>query len=167
MQLNGLNEESMRLLMSVPGTSLSANRSEMLARAYAVAGRYEEAANTLLLINTQVSRKSVEDAARLLRSAPAKASKPEDLPALEERLNFVYALVGAPDRVLEHPERALAAGMANGGALRMVWHEFNAPVRKTERFNKLMRDAGVVDYWRARGWPDLCRPVGVDDFECS
>jgi hypothetical protein len=57
--------------------------------------------------------------------------------------------------------------MANGGALRMVWHEFNAPVRKTERFNKLMRDAGVVDYWRARGWPDLCRPVGVDDFECS
>jgi hypothetical protein len=139
----------------------------MLARAYAVAGRYEEAANTLLLINTQVSRKSVEDAARLLRSAPAKASKPEDLPALEERLNFVYALVGAPDRVLEHPERALAAGMANGGALRMVWHEFNAPVRKTERFNKLMRDAGVVDYWRARGWPDLCRPVGVDDFECS
>ena len=26
---------------------------------------------------------------------------------------------------------------------------------------------GLVDYWRARGWPDLCRPMGVDDFVCD
>jgi hypothetical protein len=24
-----------------------------------------------------------------------------------------------------------------------------------------------VDYWRARGWPDLCRPMGADDFVCD
>ena len=26
---------------------------------------------------------------------------------------------------------------------------------------------GMVDYWRARGWPDLCRPVGTNDFVCD
>ena len=28
-------------------------------------------------------------------------------------------------------------------------------------------DAGLVDLWRERGWPDLCRPVGTDDFACD
>jgi len=42
-----------------------------------------------------------------------------------------------------------------------------APLRKTERFKTLMRRAGLVAYWRARGWPDLCRPVGPDDFICD
>ena len=41
------------------------------------------------------------------------------------------------------------------------------PVRKTERFKALVRKAGLVDYWRARGWPDLCRPMGADDFVCD
>lgn len=40
-------------------------------------------------------------------------------------------------------------------------------MRKTEAFKDLMRKAGLVDYWRARGWPDMCRPVGADDFECD
>jgi hypothetical protein len=30
-----------------------------------------------------------------------------------------------------------------------------------------MRNAGFVEYWRARGWPDLCRPLGTDDFVCD
>ena len=42
-----------------------------------------------------------------------------------------------------------------------------APVRKTERFKAFVRNAGLVDYWRARGWPDLCRPMGADDFVCD
>jgi hypothetical protein len=40
-------------------------------------------------------------------------------------------------------------------------------LRKTERFKTLVRDAGFVDVWRVRGWPDLCRPVGADDFACE
>jgi hypothetical protein len=30
-----------------------------------------------------------------------------------------------------------------------------------------MRNIGLVEHWRARGWPDLCRPVGADDFVCD
>jgi hypothetical protein len=35
------------------------------------------------------------------------------------------------------------------------------------RAKPLLREAGFVDYWRAKGWPDLCRPLGEDDFECG
>jgi hypothetical protein len=42
-----------------------------------------------------------------------------------------------------------------------------APVRKTDRFKKWARTAGLVDYWRERGWPEFCRPVGADDFVCD
>jgi adenylate cyclase len=40
-------------------------------------------------------------------------------------------------------------------------------VRKTDRFKKVARGLGLVEYWRARGWPPQCRPVGADDFACD
>jgi hypothetical protein len=51
--------------------------------------------------------------------------------------------------------------------LRYGWWPMPSSVRKTERFKTLVRDAGFVDIWRVRGWPDLCRPVGANDFECE
>jgi hypothetical protein len=48
-----------------------------------------------------------------------------------------------------------------------VWAKPYDRLRKTERFKTLMRNAGLVDYWRARGWPDLCHPLGADDFVCD
>jgi hypothetical protein len=49
-----------------------------------------------------------------------------------------------------------------------VWHPSSlyAAVRNTERFKAFARNAGLVEYWRAKGWPDFCRPVGTDDFVC-
>jgi hypothetical protein len=40
-------------------------------------------------------------------------------------------------------------------------------VRKLPGFKAMVREAGLVDYWRAHGWPDYCRPVGDADFSCS
>ena len=48
-----------------------------------------------------------------------------------------------------------------------MWVASAAPARKTERFKAFVRKVGLVDYWRARGWPDLCRPVSADDFVCD
>jgi hypothetical protein len=31
----------------------------------------------------------------------------------------------------------------------------------------VVRKIGLVDYWRAREWPDLCCPAGADDFVCE
>lgn len=42
-----------------------------------------------------------------------------------------------------------------------------ADVRRTEGFKELVRDVGLVEYWRETGnWADYCRPLGLDDFEC-
>jgi len=49
----------------------------------------------------------------------------------------------------------------------LLWMPFMADVRKLPGFKQLMRDVGLVDYWREYGWPDLCRPVGESDFACS
>ncbi len=40
-------------------------------------------------------------------------------------------------------------------------------LRADPRFKEIVRDVGLVDYWRASGnWGDYCKPVGNDDFEC-
>ncbi|MEE8371531.1 MAG: hypothetical protein V3R73_05225, partial [Sphingomonadales bacterium] len=44
---------------------------------------------------------------------------------------------------------------------------FSGEIQADPRFKALVKKAGLVDYWRARGWPRYCRPVGADDFECG
>jgi len=39
--------------------------------------------------------------------------------------------------------------------------------RASAWFRSWVRDTGILDYWQAEGFPDLCRPVGTDDFECD
>ena len=161
------NEQAIAVLESLPpGARL---RHVYLAQAYASAKRYAEAADTLLAIPPQASysRRSIEDAARLLRAAPATVKEPTALPALEGELGFVYGYIGAMSRVLEFPERNLEIGFAGDNLARMLWHPDYAPLRKTERFKAYLRKAGLVDYWKARGWPDLCHPIGTDDFACN
>jgi len=48
-----------------------------------------------------------------------------------------------------------------------IWHPAMAGARKTQRFKQLVRKFALADYWRTRGWPDMCHPVGANDFECS
>ena len=126
-----------------------------LATAYAAQGRFQQAADQLLQIPVGTyPAGAVESASRVLRSAPAQVASPPDLPG---NLQFVFLYVGAP-------ERALHFGSAVGDP---VWFPAATGVRKSERFKTLARDFGLVDYWRARGWPDLCHPVGADDFACN
>ena len=165
MQYNGMNAASIPVLEAIAADDPAYYRNLDLAQAYAAEGRYAQAADALLAIKgNDVSRRSVEDAARLLRQAPAKVASPNVLPALEGRLDFVYAYIGASGRIMDNPERGLETGTGAGTAL---WLPVHATVRKTERFKTYVRKAGLVDYWRARGWPDHCRPMGADDFVCD
>jgi tetratricopeptide (TPR) repeat protein len=164
MLLNGQVAASIATLEPLPPDYN--NRNVTLARAYAAEGQYAKAADTLLLVRTIFPRESVADAVGFLRSAPTKVTAPQELPDLAAELNFVYSHVGALERVMEYPERVVKIGNMSSGVY-MLWDPLYAPLRKTERFKTLMRDAGLVDYWRERGWPDLCRPVGADDFVCD
>ncbi len=35
------------------------------------------------------------------------------------------------------------------------------------RVKEKLAEYGFVDYWRQRGWPPICRPLGERDFECG
>jgi TolB-like protein len=149
--------------------------SVIVARMYAEIGRYNEAAD-LVERAPRATRSgsdalqvrgadNAEAAARLLRTARTAAASPQTLPRLGE-LGWVYLYVGAPDRVLEWYEDTLRAGY-RGAQIVRLWGPPYAGLRKTERFKAFVREAGFVDYWRAKGWPDLCRPVRADDFVCE
>jgi TolB-like protein len=47
-----------------------------------------------------------------------------------------------------------------------VWYPLMASVRQSQGFKELVTEYNLVEYWRASGWPDRCRPLGADDFEC-
>jgi TolB-like protein len=52
-------------------------------------------------------------------------------------------------------------------AFPLLWYPYETDLHADPRFKQILRDLGLVDYFRASGkWPDICKPVGKDDFEC-
>jgi hypothetical protein len=162
---NGQNDEAIEILKASSPTFVS---RLYLARVYASMGRYNEAADALRDIPSGVCLPEVvEKAIRLLRTAPAQAASQETTLSAGA-LGFVYLYAGAPDRVLDFFEVLAEAGVpAIGNLASFLWAPTYAPVRRTERFKAYVRRAGMVDYWCARGWPDLCHATTGGDFECN
>lgn len=160
--LDGETEKAIQMLQPFrPGRTLE------LALIQASAGRYREAAAALReMPATNYVPGMLENAARVLDAAPTKAATPAALPRLGN-MSFAYMHVGAPERVLEFYEDEVKAGYFQPISTTWFWHPTYAAVRKTERFKMLARDLGLVEYWRARGWPAQCRPLGGNDFTCS
>ena len=50
--------------------------------------------------------------------------------------------------------------------IRRAWYPFFGDMRKTQEFNDLVVDLGLERFYREYSWPDYCRPLGDDDFEC-
>jgi tetratricopeptide (TPR) repeat protein len=142
-------------------------RTLELALVEASAGRYRDAAVAIReMPQASYPPGMTEAAARILESAPAKAASPAALPRLGN-LSFAYMHVGAPERVLEFYEDEISADYFQPISTTWFWHPSYAAVRQTPRFKTVVRDLGLVEYWRARGWPAQCRPAGADDFVCN
>ena len=47
-----------------------------------------------------------------------------------------------------------------------LWLPLMSDLRRLPEFKQLAVDLNLVEYWRASGWADLCRPLGDSDFEC-
>ncbi|HXZ68573.1 MAG TPA: hypothetical protein VEH07_08300, partial [Alphaproteobacteria bacterium] len=79
-------------------------------------------------------------------------------------LSWWFALYGDTKLSLAAMQRAyLDLGM---NPLKMLWLPVLGPTRKQPAFKQILRDLGVVDYWRATGnWGEFARPLGDDDFE--
>lgn len=48
-----------------------------------------------------------------------------------------------------------------------LWSPEAAAFRRSPQFKTLVRDGGILAFWRARGFPEQCRSVGQDDFACE
>ena len=160
--LDGDTEKAVAMLQPFrPGRTLE------LALVQASAGRYHEAAVAIReMAPASYPAGMTEAAAKILDSAPAKADAPAALPRLGN-LSFAYMHVGAPERVLEFYEDEIRGDYFQPISTTWFWHPTYAAVRKTERFKAVARDLGLVDYWRARGWPAQCRPAGASDLACD
>jgi adenylate cyclase len=160
--LDGDTEKAVAMLQPFsPGRTLE------LALVQASAGRYREAAAAIRdMPAANYPAGMTEAAAKILESAPAKTAAPAALPRLGN-LSFAYMHVGAPERVLEFYEDEIGGDYFQPISTTWFWHPTYAAVRKTERFKKVARDLGLVEYWRARGWPMQCHPVGANDLACD
>ncbi|MEH6636371.1 MAG: hypothetical protein V7700_12670, partial [Halioglobus sp.] len=47
-----------------------------------------------------------------------------------------------------------------------IWYPVMSDVRQLPEFKKLVTELNLVEYWRAYGWADACKPLGEDDFTC-
>jgi TolB-like protein/DNA-binding winged helix-turn-helix (wHTH) protein len=151
---------------------LKASRSAIdlayLARIYWWQGHHEEALQALnAILPESYHGEMVEDAVRLLRASLTDPTSPRHLPQLGRRLDFVYVHIGAPERALQLFSDNVAAGFSPPNLMIGLWIPTFATVRKTERFKSFARDAGLVEYWRAKGWPTFCRPTTGEDFVCG
>ena len=55
----------------------------------------------------------------------------------------------------------------NSGDLMRFWRPVAREVRRLPEFKDLVRELGLVDYWRKYGWGDFCKPTTGEDFECN
>jgi adenylate cyclase len=49
----------------------------------------------------------------------------------------------------------------------LTWLPAFAAYRKSPAFKATVIDGGLLAYWRAEGFPPMCRPRGIEDFECD
>ena len=73
------------------------------------------------------------------------------------------AYFGEPDFALQAMGEEVRYMSARQQAL---WYPMMSEVRQLPGFKELVTELNLVEYWRASGWADLCRPLGNDDFEC-
>jgi len=170
LQMSGEDKAALAMLSATPpGGPTSYFRSIYLARGYAAGGRYAEAADALLAMSPnvkRVSRKSVEDAAGLLRALSLGHALPTKLPLLQTDLGFVYAHTAEPLRVLDAVSHDLDLNFEDLAPFDSIWLPRYAPLWKTAQFSEIIRRSNLVSYWRKRGWADRCRPHGSSGFQC-
>jgi hypothetical protein len=79
-------------------------------------------------------------------------------------ISILAAYFGDPEFAMDAMEKGINI---NTRGLFKIWYPVMKEVRQLPRFKELMREIGLVDFWKEFGWPDLCHPVGDDDFECD
>ncbi len=89
----------------------------------------------------------------------------EGFPIPEPGLFNIYLFMQRPDKALEIALKYVGTDEffltpSN------LWAPEGAGLRRLGGFDDLVRQMGLVDYWKQYGWPDDCRPVG-ESIQCG
>ncbi|MEN0653229.1 MULTISPECIES: tetratricopeptide repeat protein [Hyphobacterium] len=89
-----------------------------------------------------------------------------------ESRGFVRTLYSLLASDMEYFFSQVPVGTASGrptnwASYNPFWQTFSGEVFADPRWKDWVRRGGLVDLWRARGFPPQCRPVGADDFRCE
>jgi len=101
------------------------------------------------------------------------SSNPELLNSENAMASTVYAALAANggDHELAigfiEIEANLSKEHVDHDALGTSWIDALKPLHNNERFKEIRRKYGLVEYWKNSSWPDFCRPIGENDFECQ
>jgi TolB-like protein len=128
--------------------------------------RYLEVQSVAAPLNAAV-RAVYDDPAAALALVRAAADQPDMQDSTRQMFVGLYAgHYGDSDLAVAAMRRSVLD--MRGPLVQTLWFPELAEARRTESFKVLVRDLGLVAYWRATGnWGDFCRPVGEDDFECE
>jgi len=84
-------------------------------------------------------------------------------PRKHHDIAMVAAYFGDPQFALKVKGQEVRAATIR---LQTLWYPVMSEVRQLPEFKKLVSDLNLVEYWRAYGWADACRPLGDNDFTC-
>jgi TolB-like protein len=141
-------------------------RAASTARILAATGRYKEAGYAISEgLRGTFDSDMVDDAVRVLWNS-ATGIPVQDAGYLGP-LSWVFVHDGLPERGLEFQQAEADAGYTLGTSVATLWGMDYADARKTDAFKALVKKLGLVDYWRARGWPEFCHPLLAGEFACN
>jgi adenylate cyclase len=114
-----------------------------------------------------IARENIEDPENGLAELQRLYIGSENLSAADLlNISLFSAYFGDPEFSIKVMEKNV--NLSNSGMM-FFWAPVFREVRQLPRFKELIREIGLVDYWKKYGWPDtnICHPVGDDDFECD
>ena len=84
-------------------------------------------------------------------------------PSKSHNIAMIAAYLGDPQFAMKVKSEEVRASTVR---LHALWYPIMSDVRQLPEFKKLVTDLNLVEYWRAYGWADACRPLGDNDFTC-
>ncbi len=142
-----------------------------LAQNHTRAGNLEEAAKAWVAFyeSAQLSASHMDIYIAALEDPARKTEAIATMRELESQnpdyaLFWEYRELGELELSFDAFERAI---IENPAWLGFLWAPGSEEIRQHPRFRDIVERLKFVKYWRASGWPDLCRPDGDDDFECD
>ena len=85
-------------------------------------------------------------------------------PSKHHDIAMMAAYFGDPKFALKVMSEELRTSTVRMFAL---WYPVMSEARQLPEFKKLVTELNLIEYWRAYGWADACRPLSDDDFTCT